>query len=411
MGSGGGGSTTTTVDPLYNAGMLALSVEQQEWAEEMYNMFQYGVTYDPEEVQYGTYIDGEWVSADELGQSEYAHEYFVENPEWQAWSQAQQQFLANEGTAGPMGGVPSGIQASTTYEDWLEQNPEPEQTIPNQDMLESQTLGELHGYDPDAQTSELEYLQNLVESNQALLGLQTQASASQLESQIGGLEAERELGGLKKEVAESFLKESMEGLDVGEAMDSAQAGVQHGFKKADEATRKSISQYGLDPSSGRFATMNRERMLAESAGISGARNKAKQETERENYARKMAGAGLNIVGQGYYSDSTASQTGTPGSSAVAKTKAGGLQMEGGIASNNASVRSSPKTAPPSLTMPTQGQKRPSLVLPKEGQNRPTNNLGYGSDKKNIAATSALIKDKNSQAPNLPYGDDKKTLHL
>ena len=49
MGSGGGETSTTTVDPVYNAGMLQLSQEQQGWAREMFNMFKYGVTYDPNE--------------------------------------------------------------------------------------------------------------------------------------------------------------------------------------------------------------------------------------------------------------------------------------------------------------------------------------------------------------------------
>jgi hypothetical protein len=287
MGGGGPSTTTTTVDPVYNAGMLALSTEQQEWAEEMFNMFKYGVTYNPEEEQHGLYIDGEWVSEDQLGETQYSSDYYIENPEWLAWEQKRQQFMYQTDQAGgPLG---------MTYEQWLEDNPEPKQTIPNPDKLESTTLGELYGYDPDAQTSELEFLQNLVESNQALLGLQTDVA-------MGELQAQQQLGGFKKDVAESFLKESMEGLDVGEQMDSAQANVQHGFKLADRAQRKNLSQYGLDPSSGRFTSMNRDRALSEAEGIAGARSKAKQETERENYLRKRAGAGLQIVGQGYYAD-------------------------------------------------------------------------------------------------------------
>lgn len=320
MGGGSPNTTTTTVDPVYNAGMLELSQEQQQWASEMYNMFKYGVTYNPEEVQHGTYIDGEWVSEDQLGNSPYSSDYYIENPDWQAWNAKKQKFLAQSGGIGGIGGTGQGT--SMSYEQWLQQNPEPEQNVLNPDRLESTTLGELYGYDPEAQTSEMEYLQNLVEANQSLLGLQTDVSKGELESRMGQQAAERELGGLKTEVAKSFLADSMKGLDVGEQMDLAQANVQHGFKLADAAERKNLGQYGLDPGSGRFTSMNRERALAEAAGISGARTKASQDTERENFARKMAGTGLNIVGQGYYSD-----TGEGGSDETPKPK---VRPSGGI---------------------------------------------------------------------------------
>nr|NIP51777.1 hypothetical protein [Phycisphaerae bacterium]NIT58904.1 hypothetical protein [Fodinibius sp.]NIW98114.1 hypothetical protein [Phycisphaerae bacterium]NIY27487.1 hypothetical protein [Fodinibius sp.] len=42
---GGGGGDG--VDKKYNKGMLEISRRQQEMADEMFNMFKYGVTYDP----------------------------------------------------------------------------------------------------------------------------------------------------------------------------------------------------------------------------------------------------------------------------------------------------------------------------------------------------------------------------
>ena len=42
---GGGGGAA--IDKAYNAGMLELSQEQQAMAGEMYNMYKYGVSYDP----------------------------------------------------------------------------------------------------------------------------------------------------------------------------------------------------------------------------------------------------------------------------------------------------------------------------------------------------------------------------
>lgn len=293
---GGGGSG---VDHAYNAGMLALSQEQQDWASQLYNQFVYGVTYDPNER--GAMVDGKWVSEADLGE-----DY-------------------------------SGSLA---------------------------TRGSVEGYDDTAQTSELEYLQNVVEANQDLLGLQTETDTAQLgltqeqiaaqsavlpgqtEATIAGLnlattqsraaeglvpfqtEAERsglvlsteqsqagrellpfqteaQKSGLTLETAQNrsreslvprttelagaFLDDSMKGLDVGEQKDLAQAEVQHGFKNARRTMAKNVSSYGQDPNSGMYASQNRDMALAEATGVAGARTKAGQDTESINFERKRQG--------------------------------------------------------------------------------------------------------------------------
>ena len=170
MGSGGGGSTTTTtVDPVYNAGLLELSQEQQGWAAEMYNMFKYGVDYDPSEVQRGDWVDGEWRTADELGADE-------TSPEWKQWNQEYQRLknAAKKTTStgeGPRFSLGADI-GQENLDQWLAKNPEPTRS-----KLQERTLGDIRGYDPDAQVSEMEYLKNLVEKNQSLLGLQTDVEA------------------------------------------------------------------------------------------------------------------------------------------------------------------------------------------------------------------------------------------
>lgn len=57
------------------------------------------------------------------------------------------------------------------------------------------TRGEAEGYDPEAATSEMQYLQNLIEANQALLGAQTKTELSELDLQEAKNLAEKELLG------------------------------------------------------------------------------------------------------------------------------------------------------------------------------------------------------------------------
>ena len=189
MGKGSSGSTTTTIDYAYNAGMLELSQEQQGWAREMFNMFRYGVTYDPNEKEDS-----------------------------------------------------SGL-----------------------------TLGESKGYNADDVTSEMEYLQNMVDANQSLLGLQT--------------------GAQKKRIGlyNTYIDDINEGIDVNARMDEAQASVQHGFKNANKAARMDIESYGLDPGAGRYKGLRRDLAMAEATGVAGARTTAKNLAEQEDFQRKTVG--------------------------------------------------------------------------------------------------------------------------
>lgn len=232
MGGGSGGSQTTTVDPVYNAGMLKLSEEQQGWGRQMFNMFKYGVTYDPnEKVASG----GEPLTE-------------------QKWVE-EQRLPASQG-----GGLKNRMEPRVI--------PGHYETITREATT---TRGELEGYDPNAQTSEMRYLQNLVEANQSLLGLKTGAQKKRLD------------------LYNTYMGDINKGIDVGARMDQAQAGVQHGFKNANRAARMDIASYGLDPSSGRYASSNRARSMAEGAGIAGARTTAKNLAEQEDFQRKTIG--------------------------------------------------------------------------------------------------------------------------
>ena len=238
MGSGGGGSETTTVDPVYNAGMLELSQEQQGWGREMFNMFKYGVAYDPsEEVP-----SGEQASPEQV---------------WVPEREGERVPIRNWDTDA-ITGYKSGGLIPGYYK-----------TVEGKTPMT--TRGELEGYDPDAQTSEMEYLQNLVESNQSLLGLQTGAQKKRLD------------------LYNTYVGDINKGIDVGARMDEAQAGVQHGFKNANRAGRMDIASYGLDPGAGRYTSSNRERGIAEASGVAAARTSAKNLAEQEDFQKKTVG--------------------------------------------------------------------------------------------------------------------------
>ena len=218
----GGGQTTTTVDPTYNAGMLELSREQQDWGKQMFNMFKYGVTYDPTEK---VTAEGEPSTERVWVEDEYVP--------------GRLQYGDREGTCLPGYTVPGHYK--------------------NIDREPTTTLGEIRGYDPNETTSEMEYLQNLVEANQSLLGLKTETQRKMLESAS---------------------------MDPGKRMDEAQAEVQHGFKNARRGLRMDIGSYGLDPTSTRYKATNRGLALAEASGISAARSRAKNE-QFERQARAL----------------------------------------------------------------------------------------------------------------------------
>ena len=113
----GGSSTTTTVDPVYNAGLLEISKQQQGWAGQMFNKFKYGTTYDPTENvtgyydQSGKFVEGkpEAPSAEAVKPGKIdlknAPSRLIDgvegreiNPEYNAWIK-EQQALANKKSA------------------------------------------------------------------------------------------------------------------------------------------------------------------------------------------------------------------------------------------------------------------------------------------------------------------------
>jgi hypothetical protein len=119
---GGGGGTEP--DYAYNAGMLKISEKQQAMADEMFNLFKYGVTYNPTEKIHG---GGK-----------------VINPEWDAWNKKR------KAQATKQGGMLWGDRMKENVGD-----PPPEKWIDDPD--DWVLAGEQQGYDPDAVVSEMSH--------------------------------------------------------------------------------------------------------------------------------------------------------------------------------------------------------------------------------------------------------------
>lgn len=293
---GGGGSTTTTFDPEFNKGLLEIYKQNQKYADTFMNVFQYGVDYNPNETVRGKTINGKWYNEDQLKTMGIKDSggAMIENPEWVKWNEQNKAGLLNgQMTYGNNG------EGAAQYQ----QAPEPQRYIQNENALESKTYGEINGYDPKAQVSEMQHLQNIIQSNQSLLGLQTSTSKKELQLASATADASKSLIPLQTSTAKAglqfkkdqanmgrgFIKDIAKGIDVEGRMDEAQADVQHGFQLANEGQRMDIASYGLDPSAGRYASQNRATEMSLASGVAGARTLAKNVAEAEDFERKFKG--------------------------------------------------------------------------------------------------------------------------
>ena len=195
MCKGGGATSTTSVDKVYNAGMLALSQEQQGWAREMFNVFKGGLgPGDTSELEY-------------------------------------------------MQGV---INA-------------------NQELLPAQTALE---------RSQMGFQEKQIEAGTELLPGQTELAKTQISDTMAGI---RE----RAPVRTKFFEEAAEGVDVKERMDLAQADVAQGFAGAEGIARRNAARMGRNPENIDFGDMATNR--AKAIGFS--RTKARTGAEDESWQR------------------------------------------------------------------------------------------------------------------------------
>lgn len=311
--NGGGSTTTNTYDPKYNAGILAIQQEQQDWARKFANLFEYGVTYDPNETTRGLFVDGKWVDEKDLTAEQGAGEQWIKNPEYKEgrWETKQVQVGRSEGMP--------------IYEEqqvWVPGTDVPEKIINPNYKLEEKTWGEIYGYDPNAQVSEMQLMQRGIEAAAELLPLQTALARSQLEAdqqlvpaqtQLSLAQIASEMGlvpkrgeleatqiadtlagiGQRAPVREEFYKQALAGVDVNRRMQQAGADVEHAFAAGDKDFERGIFTSGLklNPNDGAYIAALNQRNLAKTAGIAGARSGARTLAEQEMFARLKSAMG------------------------------------------------------------------------------------------------------------------------
>lgn len=309
-GKGGGGSSTVTGDPIYNAGMLALSEEQQAWARELVNVFKRGTGH------YGTVgtpavTEQKWIPSEEkvLKESRKNQGYFLQNghlyrnTDYGIVNVKSDPSFFEPPTAGHYETVE--ITPANTSQEW----------VPDEGV-----------------TSELQYMQNIINANQTLLGGQTTVEFEQLgltQAQIaaqqtllpGQTELERaqtasasrliapteelthaQLGSASRLIAPTerlakatisdtmtgirekapvrakFFQEALEGIDPNEKMRLAQADVAQGFAGAEGTARRGAARMGLNPANIDFGKLATGRAKAIGLARTTARTRAKDES-------------------------------------------------------------------------------------------------------------------------------------
>ena len=334
---GGSGSGGDSFDPAYNARMAELAETQMDWAKEYKNLYQYGVTFDPNA------IAGE---SDGIDQDKARAEGYREiNGQW--YKKGDDTGNGSKFDLVDISEVPL-IQESYTYgEEYNRQNPDaPWQDIPSQMKSEQQQIGSnmaLNPYQTELAidtikreqfvapglakliSEQTEAERTLLPGQTGLAGEQTQALRDLLPGQTGlakediarerwlrpgeaklsseQTESERtmlpqraaletaQIGeqtsaiDFRKPIAKEFYKQSLAGVDPDKKATQAELDVKHGFKKAGDVWAKNISSFGMDPSSGKYEATTRSSALDMGTGIAGARTQARDTAEQEGYKR------------------------------------------------------------------------------------------------------------------------------
>ena len=109
--------------------------------------------------------------------------------------------------------------------------------------------------------------------------------------EIAAAESNKELLPFITEASKEFMTQAIEGIDIDERREQAEAEVVGAFDKVPGAMRRSVAQYGIDPSSQRFMTDIKRMGIDEAKAISGARTEAGRSGELEQFNRLAVASG------------------------------------------------------------------------------------------------------------------------
>ncbi|MCP3941624.1 MAG: hypothetical protein GY710_09105 [Desulfobacteraceae bacterium] len=116
------------------------------------------------------------------------------------------------------------------------------------------------------------------ESNLALLPGQTDLAKAQITDSLTAI-------GEKTPVRNAFFKESLQGVDVEGRANKAGADAAQAFAGSHAIMSRDAAKMGVNPNSGKFASMTNTNALNRAKTISGARTQARTGAEQENYGR------------------------------------------------------------------------------------------------------------------------------
>lgn len=286
---GGGSKSSGTVDKAYNRGMLELSKEQQSWAEEMFNMFKYGVTYNPYQTDPATgqtlgQLQG--YDASKVSEMDLMNQYF----------QTQAGIMPKEAAT-----ISSQLGLEQAQAEAMRG------LIPSQVSTEQAKLAtERAGYGlTSAQMAEQYKL--LGPSTATELAKMTSAqagyglSAAQSASEMRLLPQREELAGLgltqakqvlteRSPVISQLYKDALSGVDINRRVSEARAGVQQAFAGAETGMTRNLARYGLAPTEADFRGIE----IAKATSMAGQEGAVRREAEDENFQRRVTALGLQF---------------------------------------------------------------------------------------------------------------------
>lgn len=283
MSGSSGSSSTTTVDYEYNDRMATIAETNQQYADEMYNMFKYGVPYNP-------YAEsGEKIKTGNK----------TLNPEWEAWNKDKYETYTDYSDP-----------YFTTDRQRLKK--EPPKYIEEE---VTKTYGEVYGYDfNNPPVSEMQLMQKQIEAQASLLPAQTELQrqniglqSAQIEQQMGllplqgevaqaGLEAKKQAIGQVSNLYSKLYDEAMTGVDVDEKVAQAKSGVMQSFAQNEDITRRNLSRMGIDPSSGAGVNAVVNTGMQRAQALAGAETTARNAAEEENFKRLQTATNIGLGG-------------------------------------------------------------------------------------------------------------------
>jgi hypothetical protein len=238
-GKGGGGGGGMEPDKKYNKRMAKIAENNQDMAKEMFNVFKYGTTYNPNKRAH----DGS----------------MIENPEWRRWRNKKGKKRRR---------IPEPPRQIKDPEGWT-------------------TVGDLRGFDAEGTVSEMELMQQMLNSQSRLIEPEEAMKRAGYEE---GEKLIRERSG----VMQSLYKQALQGVDVEGRVSESRAGVEHAFKNQQGITNRNLGRMGIDPSSGRGLSMSADVQLEKSKLLAGTEAQIRRSAEDENFDRLGNAAGLPI---------------------------------------------------------------------------------------------------------------------